>query len=281
MLSKAIPLALATAITGSMAASASPPDIVFLCDEMPDICTNMCWAIRCANPHFSYQLTLDFPSKLERSKRLKSTQCSRCPPQPPVPYSMSSIITNSSMVCNAYPFPDTSESAASNGTLVTRCVPEEQQIDQELEISMLATRFSGSGGKQTVSIGFGNPGAPGVRYCLSEPCENDGWEEQGKNKMEQKKPKMKQKKPKTVQKRAVAAPFRIFETKSGMAIASMEDLTAGRNITRRVAAKEKLSPLADTWHEALDGKQHAFVRDSIVREMKDAEIRDKAGRWLR
>ncbi|KAF4589186.1 deoxyribonuclease nucA/nucB domain-containing protein [Ophiocordyceps camponoti-floridani] len=271
MVSKAITLVLATAITGSMAATASPPDIIFLCDEMPDVCTNMCWAIRCANPTFSQQLTLDFPSAVERSKRLKSSRCSGCARQPPI--DKGSSIANSSVACNAYPFPDTFESAASNGTQVTRCVPRDQQTKQELEIAMLAARFNGSG-QRAISLSFGNPGAPGVKYCVSEPCENDGLEFQEKHKVEQKKAKM-------AQKRAVEAPFRIFEAKSGMTIASMGDVAAGHNFIRRVAAKEKLSPLADTWHVAFEGKQHAVVRDSVVREMKDAEIRDKAGGWLR
>lgn len=31
-------------------AKSTPPDVTFLCNKMPEVCTNMCWAVRCASP---------------------------------------------------------------------------------------------------------------------------------------------------------------------------------------------------------------------------------------
>ncbi|PFH59426.1 hypothetical protein XA68_12403 [Ophiocordyceps unilateralis] len=253
MLRKALPLALALPITASIAAEAAPPDITFLCQEMPDICTNMCWAVRCAKPTFSQQLTLDYPSDDLRRQRLESSGCARC--------ASNATVSARNDACNAYPFPDTSESVSSNASAVSRCVPREQQTKQDADVAILAKKFRQTG-QRSFRINFGNPGAAGVKYCLSEPCENDDREEQEE----------------ALQKRALAAPFRVFMTNSGMTVASMDDLGADYSFTRRVGAEEKLSPQAQMWQEDFKGERYAFVTDSVVREMNAAEIRGKTGR---
>ncbi|RCI11364.1 hypothetical protein L249_7664 [Ophiocordyceps polyrhachis-furcata BCC 54312] len=161
-------LLLAMAVTGSLAAKAVPPDVTFLCQDMPDICTNICWAMRCASPTLPGQLTLDFPSEKVRRQRLESSDCARCS-------SSSSPSTNNSTGCNLYPPPETSESTGRQH--VSRCVPAEQQSKQDAAMAQLVEAFRRNG-RRSFRINLGNPGAEGVKYCLSERCGNDSREEQ-------------------------------------------------------------------------------------------------------
>ncbi|RDA87558.1 hypothetical protein CP532_3937 [Ophiocordyceps camponoti-leonardi (nom. inval.)] len=172
MLLNTLSLFLAMAATGSLAAKAIPPDITFLCQDMPDICTNICWAMRCANPTIPGQLTLDFPSEKVRRQRVESSNCARCSSS-----STSDKINNnsSSSSCNVYPPPETSESSGRQH--VTRCVPVEQQAKQDAAMAQLVEAFRRNG-RRSFRINLGNPGAAGVRYCLSEKCGNDSREEQ-------------------------------------------------------------------------------------------------------
>ncbi|RDA93033.1 hypothetical protein CP533_0694 [Ophiocordyceps camponoti-saundersi (nom. inval.)] len=162
MLLSTLSLCLTVAITGSLAVEAVPPDITFLCQEMPDICTNICWAVRCANPTLPEQLTLDFPSDQVRSQRLNTSSCARCS-------------KNKGSSCNTYPPPETSESGGKQH--VSRCVPREQQSKQDAAMAQLVEAYRRNG-RRTFRINLGNPGATGVKYCLSERCGNDTREEQ-------------------------------------------------------------------------------------------------------
>ncbi|POR36394.1 Uncharacterized protein TPAR_03396 [Tolypocladium paradoxum] len=53
------------------------PDVAFLCDKLPEICSNMCWAVRCASPVFPETLTWDNPDKSTQDKRRASSGCQR------------------------------------------------------------------------------------------------------------------------------------------------------------------------------------------------------------
>lgn len=91
-------------------ALATPPDVTLLCDtDFPEICENMCWAIRCGNPNFPQRLTFDSPSKEKKKERRDAAGCGR-----PNRYNSSNqgkpgFRGGGKISCDEYPFASTKE----------------------------------------------------------------------------------------------------------------------------------------------------------------------------
>ncbi|KAG6007365.1 hypothetical protein E4U21_006069 [Claviceps maximensis] len=254
--------------------AATPPDLTILCDQAPEICTNMCWAVRCADPSFSQFLTFDFPNRTTLGHRRRAAcgsgrggMCSaddgngrggrrrrqqegyRGPPY---------------TSCNEYPFASTSD-AADAQHVVTRCVPASEQKYQQARVSALQRRWKDEG-KTSFLINFGNPG--GVRYCNNDACTNDGFEVQqhgggGGGREEAKRV-------------AAKGPlFRYYRTSAGTVLATMGHMDLRSNFTREMAPGETLDASFDSWtehvHVDVDVDMHdgemRMVQDTIVQEL--------------
>ncbi|RFU78041.1 deoxyribonuclease nuca nucb domain-containing [Trichoderma arundinaceum] len=246
--------ALATAIL------ARPPDITFLCNEMPEICTNMCWAVRCAQPSFSQIFTPD-PSVYGTSPQNKSAISADC--------RINNLCGNLHglnktghrnhpySACNIYPFSITSEGAAypppPPAHQVSRCVPEEEQCKQRTQLELLSKRLqkqsAGQQGTRQLSINFGNPG--GIKFCSNDPCVNDGFEVQDG----------------TVGRRSEAPMFTYYRAKSGMIIASLDDIETPSTFTRRVGSGELVAPGFNTWFEHANEETVHMMEDAITQRL--------------
>ncbi|KAL6908733.1 hypothetical protein GGI43DRAFT_153828 [Trichoderma evansii] len=254
--------ALLTALTTSILAR--PPDVTFLCNEMPEICTNMCWAVRCAQPSFSQAFTLEPGSygpgpqnetiAISASCRINNL-CGNLHGLNKTghrdhPYS----------ACNAYPFSISTEGSPLPPTIsttsqVSRCVPEEEQCEQRTQLELLAQRLQKQqqNGKQQglrqLSINFGNPG--GIKYCSNDPCVNDGFEVQNSS----------------VSRRSEAPLFKYYKTKSGITIASLDDIDMPSVITRRVGSGESIPAGFRTWFEQSREVTVHMVEDAITQRL--------------
>ncbi|CAG7565363.1 unnamed protein product [Fusarium equiseti] len=227
--------------------AAAPPDMTFLCNKIPEICSNICWATRCGSPTFSLTLTYDQPSaSVERSRR-RTAGCgsnNRCGKngkgvgrRTPVSKYVS---------CDEYPFAST----RSNGKQVSRCVPKSQNNSQGGTISAALQRI-----KKTKRAPFN------IRKC-----KNDGYQvQEGKLKKREEEPT-----------------FKFFKTESGMVLATLDDIEPMSNFTHEVDETElqmrlmSLDPL-DTWTEKVEAGDHdvetmQFVNDIVLGEMTSEEI---------
>ncbi|KAH8128583.1 hypothetical protein FP744_10008534 [Trichoderma asperellum] len=260
-------LALLIALT--MPILARPPDVTFLCNEMPEICTNMCWAVRCAQPSFSQVLTLE-PSSYGPGAQNESTAISAScrinnlcgnlhglnkTGHRDHPYS----------ACNAYPFSISTEgsplppAAIPSTSQVSRCVPEEEQCEQRTQLELLAQRLQKQqqqqqdGGQQQgprqLSINFGNPG--GIKYCNNDPCVNDGFEVQNSS----------------IRRGSEAPLFKYYKTRSGIIIASLDDIDMPSAITRRVGSGESIPDGSRTWFEQSREVRVHMVEDAITQRL--------------
>ncbi|KAL7927919.1 hypothetical protein ACQKWADRAFT_325245 [Trichoderma austrokoningii] len=258
-------------LLSALAASilARPPDVTFLCNEMPEICTNMCWAVRCAQPSFSQVFVLDpggygpGRSQNESTAAVISASCrinSLCGNLHGLnktghrdhPYS----------ACNVYPF---SVSAAGSprppvampppAFPVSRCVPEGEQCEQRTQLELLAQRLrrqqqhGGQQGLRQLSINFGNPG--GIKYCSNDPCVNDGFEVQNSS----------------VRRRSEAPLFKYYKTRSGITIASLDEIEMPSVITRRVGSGESLPAGFRTWFEHSREVTVHMVEDAVTQRI--------------
>ncbi|TDZ19771.1 hypothetical protein Cob_v007115 [Colletotrichum orbiculare MAFF 240422] len=239
--------------------AAAAPDVTFLCNRMPEVCTNMCWAVRCASPKFPTRLTWDNPNSQTEKDRRKSAGCgsnNKCGVRGKGKPGHRGGINNS---CDEYPFASTSQSKTSNGHQVSRCVPGSQNSSQGGKLSGLYNGFKKKGYKtRSFSIGFGNPGSRGVKYCGNQQCKNDGFQVQdGK-----------------IKKRGEDPDFRFYKTSSGMILGSMEEIAPRSNFTREVdQAEAKLATLAafDTWTEDFDGEDVNVISDIVLEEVSAEE----------
>ncbi|KAM0324449.1 hypothetical protein ACHAQA_008231 [Verticillium albo-atrum] len=247
--------------------NAAPPDAIFLCDKIPEVCSNMCWATRCATPKFPTILTYDNPIPTVERARRSSAGCgnrNKCTThgkgvgrrQPQKTYD----------TCDEYPFAKTSQSKYPNGKQVFRCVPKKQNSSQGGTFGGAVARL-----KKTkkvpfnVRIGFGNPGSKGAKWCNNQACKNDGFQVQDSK----------------IQKREEEPMFRYFKTSSGMVLATLYDIEPMTNITReaddapdgaRLASRASL----DTWTEDVELEDDiavtmTFMSDIVLGEMTSEE----------
>lgn len=246
--------------------AAAPPDMTFLCNKIPEICSNICWATRCGSPTFSLTLTYDQPSaSVERSRR-RTAGCgsnNRCGKNGKGVGRRTPVSKYGS--CDEYPFAST----RSNGKQVSRCVPKSQNNSQGGTISAALQRI-----KKTkrapfnIRVGLGNPGSAGVKWCTNQKCKNDGYQvQEGKLKKREEEPT-----------------FKFFKTESGMVLATLDDIEPMSNFTHEVDETElqmrpmSLDPL-DTWTEKVEAGDHdvetmQFVNDIVLGEMTSEEIKN-------
>ncbi|PON27327.1 hypothetical protein TGAM01_v203708 [Trichoderma gamsii] len=244
---------------------ARPPDVTFLCNEMPEICTNMCWAVRCAQPSFSQVFSLD-PGGYGPGSQNESTAISAScrinnlcgnlhglnkTGHRDHPYS----------ACNVYPFSISTEGSPfspitiPSASQVSRCVPEGEQCEQRTQLELLAQRLQkqqqrgGQQGLRQLSINFGNPG--GVKYCNNNPCVNDGFEVQNSS----------------VRRRSEEPLFKYYKTKSGITIASLDDIDMPSSITRRVGSGELIPSGFRTWFEQSREVTVHMVEDAVTQRL--------------
>ncbi|PNP42497.1 hypothetical protein TGAMA5MH_05238 [Trichoderma gamsii] len=244
---------------------ARPPDVTFLCNEMPEICTNMCWAVRCAQPSFSQVFSLDpggYGPGSQNESTVISASCrinSLCGNLHGLnktghrdhPYS----------ACNVYPFSISTEGSPfspitiPSASQVSRCVPEGEQCEQRTQLELLAQRLQkqqqrgGQQGLRQLSINFGNPG--GVKYCNNDPCVNDGFEVQNSS----------------VRRRSEEPLFKYYKTKSGITIASLDDIDMPSSITRRVGSGESIPSGFRTWFEQSREVTVHMVEDAVTQRL--------------
>ncbi|KAG6014738.1 hypothetical protein E4U54_004933 [Claviceps lovelessii] len=266
--------------------AATPPDLTILCNQVPEICTNICWALRCANPSFSQFPTFDFPDRTVLRHRREAAcgrrdKCSAGSDDESDDESDEHEHENRQhaaagfrgppyTACNEYPFASTTD--AGNG-LVTRCVPPSEQQYLQSRVSALQRRWKDAG-KTSFYLGFGNPG--GVRYCSNDACSNDGFE------MQLPQPGAAARAAQVGEPDADADAdgdgdgnagllFRYYRTRAGSVLASMRDVQMQSNLTREVAPGEILDGSFDTWTEEADGEgedgEVRFVLDTVVQEL--------------
>ncbi|GAO13209.1 hypothetical protein UVI_02025580 [Ustilaginoidea virens] len=247
---------------------ASAPDITFKCSHMPEVCTNMCWAMRCASPTFPQTLTWDDTDMTYAfDERVTAAGCkiadNKCQERPDEPGYLGGMF----VMCSIYPFVTTRESAQSNGHAVSRCVRVSRNVLKESMLRRLYRRWKEQGYRShRLAVGIANPGAKGVNYCLNEPCINDGFQVQdGMIKVDRV--------DKTYGRRSEPPPsFRFFKTAAGVVVASMEKQEMGANFTRTAYDEEDeegdgvLRGL-DSWVEEVDGGQVRLVSDVMLEEV--------------
>ncbi|OTA08806.1 SSCRP protein [Trichoderma parareesei] len=253
---------------------ARPPDITFLCDEMPEICANMCWAVRCAKPSFSQIFTFAYaPSSYGPSSNNKTSISGSC--------LTNDVCGNAGLnktghrggcftACNSYPFSVSvsSEDAPALPALppphhVSRCVPEAEQCRQQTQLDLFSKSLqqpqrngTQQHGVRHLLINFGNPG--GVRYCNNDPCINDGNEVQDGDVSRR-----------WLRPEAAAPMFTYYSTKSGIVVASLEDVDMPSRFTRRVGSGELVPPGFRTWFERAMEESVQMMEDTIVQRLSD------------
>jgi hypothetical protein len=224
---------------------AKPPDVTFLCDKNPEICSNMCYAVRCANPKFPQTLTFDFPDKNTTEARHKLAGCGLCNKCTKQGRGEPGHRGAPNTACIEYPFANTEE--ASDGHQVSRCVPAEEKMSAEDTISDLEKKWKEQG-KTEFRINFGNPGA--AKYCGNDPCDNDGFEVQDGEVGDEEKPK-----------------FKYYNTKSGMVIGSMDTVESQTKFTRRVDIDELVDDAFESWMEDSTHGQVRMMVDIFLHEL--------------
>jgi len=132
--------------------------MIFLCNDIPEICTNMCYGAYCLD--IGESLTYDKPSASEKRKRRKAAGCiesggNRCSTRKG---------HDPGFNCDEYPFASTvSDGGASDR--VNRCVPVQQNSKQGGIINKFYQSAYCGGGPCDFTVSFGNPGSAGVTYC--------------------------------------------------------------------------------------------------------------------
>ncbi|KAK3186180.1 hypothetical protein K4F52_004944 [Lecanicillium sp. MT-2017a] len=226
-------------------AIAKPPDVTFLCDKTPEICSNMCYAVRCAKPRFAQTLTFDFPDKETTQKRINAAGCGSCNKCTENGRGMVGHRGAPNDTCFAYPFASTKE--AEGGHQVSRCVPASEKKSADDEIADLEKKWKEEG-KTTFRINFGNPG--GVKYCSNDPCDNDGFEVQDGEVGDDDKPM-----------------FKYYKARSGMVVGSMDMVEKATEFTRRVADDESLAEDFKSWMEDGANGPVRMVVDTVMHEL--------------
>ncbi|GAB0138495.1 hypothetical protein EsDP_00006730 [Epichloe bromicola] len=231
--------------------TASAQDVTFNCTRMPEVCTNMCWAVRCASPTFPQTLNWDDPSEDTASKRRKSAGCqkgNKCNKGKKGPGHRGGVYTS----CDEYPFASTSDSVFPNGHQVSRCVPPVENSRQGGTLSVVYNRFRAMGFRShTLQIAFAEPQSPGVNYCANQPCVNDGFEVQDG----------------MIKKRAEEPLFKFYKTSSGIVLGSLTTIDTPSNFTREVGEEEQVAAGFEAWRETVDGKEVHVMSDVVLEEM--------------
>ncbi|KAH7390283.1 hypothetical protein BKA64DRAFT_580300 [Cadophora sp. MPI-SDFR-AT-0126] len=140
--------------------------VSFDCEAMPDICTNMCWAVHCTAGKWRAQLTYDAVSKTVNRRRRRAAGCMPSPNRCSVKSGYQAGFN-----CDEYPFASVSESDA--GGQSNRCVHTGQNSAQGGTLNAFyrnlapGTRFL---------VAFLNPTKGGTKYCTNgaNVCVNDG-----------------------------------------------------------------------------------------------------------
>ncbi|KAL3420326.1 hypothetical protein PVAG01_08825 [Phlyctema vagabunda] len=136
-----------------------PSDMMtFLCDEMPDICTNMCYGAICEG--IGSTLVYDKADAATKRQRRKSAGCiasggNRCSVRKGAP---------AGLQCDEYPFASTADGA--NGDRLNRCVPAQQNRMQGGTINGFYRGSFCGGGPCTFQINYGNAGL--IPYCQNQ-----------------------------------------------------------------------------------------------------------------
>jgi hypothetical protein len=247
--------------------NAAPPDAIFNCDKVPEVCANMCWATRCASPKFPMILTYDKPSATVERARRNSAGCgskNKCVKGGKGIGRRGGIYDS----CDEYPFAKTRQSTYPNGKQVSRCVPLAQNRSQGGTISTAVQRMQKAGKKIpfNMRIGFGNPGVKAAKWCNQQACKNDGWQVQAGK----------------ISKREEEPQFRYWKTASGMVIATTYDIEPMSNFTREAddvptGARLGSAGLLDTWTEDVEIEGEVpvpvtFISDVVEGEMTPEEI---------
>ncbi|KAI0597282.1 hypothetical protein F4775DRAFT_561457 [Biscogniauxia sp. FL1348] len=242
-------------------AYATPPMSFDCGDNMQDICANMCWGAYCTQPKFGATLTYDnYGGSGKRDGPVGTARQTKagCAPRPnrcstkhnpPNPHAGEN--------CDEYPFASTKD--ADKGGQVTKCVISKHNSRQ----GNIIKQYVASSCPQTpctFTVGFGNPAAAGVKYCMAyndpyNQCQPDGTIfKNGKADVRPPKPKRDLETP---------AAGGLYRLKSGMEVAFGENFEIG-TVTKRAQAKN-----ATLARRAMDGLED---EDLVEWEFHDDEI---------
>ncbi|KAK8193879.1 hypothetical protein HDK77DRAFT_425913 [Phyllosticta capitalensis] len=132
----------------------NPDDLmIFLCNETPEICKNMCYGAYCQ--YIGERLRYDKPESAEMRRRSQAAGCG-------TPEQDRCAQLNPPLECDQYPFTST-VSTTDRPDRVSRCVPGDQNTKQSSIINAFYKSTYCGGGPCEFSVSFSNPG--GVRYC--------------------------------------------------------------------------------------------------------------------
>lgn len=252
MYTKALVLTGLAWITMAPHALAAPPDVTFLCNKMPEVCSNMCWAVRCASPVFPQTLTWDNPDKSTQDKRRASAGCQRSGNKCGSKRTGVGHRGGKYISCDEYPFASTKESTFPNGHQVSRCVPRSENSRQGQALKTAYGRWKKQGLKtHSLKINFGNPGAAGVKYCTNQPCKNDGFQVQDKQ----------------LKRRSEDPMFKFYRTSSGMILGSIDAVDTPSNYTRELDDDEQVAASFESWVEDVEGGSVHVISDTILEEV--------------
>ncbi|PWN44862.1 hypothetical protein IE81DRAFT_320832 [Ceraceosorus guamensis] len=140
------------------ASAASAATVTFDCSKVPNICSNDCYALKCAGK----------PSTLHRNSAAATDNRNHNACKSPNRCSGNPDDSNS---CDEYPYASTSEGGAG---AVTRCVPAHENSVQGGTLSSFYTRSNVQQG-DAYNVAF--TGTSGLQYCGGS-CSNSGNEVQ-------------------------------------------------------------------------------------------------------
>ncbi|KAI9794420.1 MAG: hypothetical protein M1816_005490 [Peltula sp. TS41687] len=140
----------------------------FNCADLPNACTNMCWGAYCTPDRFGTSMNFDDPSSDTKTARRTKAGCkpggNRCNDKKSDDYKAGNN------ECDEYPFASVLD--AEDGQQTSRCVPPKEQRSQGGTLTQTFRQLRNAKVNEFLVV-FGNPGAPGVKYCNSDPCKND------------------------------------------------------------------------------------------------------------
>ncbi|KAG8167192.1 hypothetical protein KVR01_002881 [Diaporthe batatas] len=165
----------AMAITPALCATklANQGTVSFDCDDMPEVCLNMCFGVHCRNGRYSRTFTYDGAAKNTLQARRKAAGCgqnNRCSQLPPWKGTGTS--------CDEFPFANTRE--ADQGGQYNRCVPGGQNNRQGGRLAGFLNRVKAKKGPKEetapylYNIAFLNIGQ--IQHCSAaapNPCDAD------------------------------------------------------------------------------------------------------------
>ncbi|KAI1482410.1 hypothetical protein F4774DRAFT_407018 [Daldinia eschscholtzii] len=242
-------------------AYATPPMSFNCADDMQDVCDNMCWGAYCTQPAFGSTLEYDnYGGTGSRTSDVgkRRTNSAGCTPRP---NRCSSV---SGKNCDEYPFASTSD--ADKGGQVNKCVVSGHNSRQG---NIIKNYVSSTCNNQRCSfiVGFGNPGAQGVKYCnaYSDPynqCIPDG--SIFKNGKADVRPPQPAPKRRGVGDSTVALPGGLYLLKSGMRVSFGENLDIGTKTKRAEPRNATLARRAEDGLEDEEDVHWDFHDDEIA-----------------